>query len=92
MRVEAVGLRGGQRTRLQWDLHDRYDAASRCTSMSRTTAFPCAIVARMILEGAVPSAGVWVPERLGQVAGVTERVMAELERRGVRYAHRAAPV
>lgn len=91
MRVEAVGVRGGQRLRLQWDLHDRYDAASRCTSMSRTTAFPCAIVARMILEGAVPSAGVWVPERLGQVAGVPERVMAELERRGVRYAHRALP-
>jgi lysine 6-dehydrogenase len=88
MRVEAVGQQAGQRVRLSWDLFDRYDPATRCTSMSRTTAFPCAIVARMLLEGAVPGTGVIVPERLGQAPGVPERVLAELQRRGVHYAER----
>ena len=91
MRVEAVGRLHGERVRLSWDLFDRYDAASRCTSMSRTTAFPCAIVARMLLDGTVSRPGVIVPERLGQQAGVPERVIAELRDRGVHYAERVVP-
>jgi lysine 6-dehydrogenase len=85
MRVEAIGTQAGVRTRLWWDLYDRYDAASRSTSMSRTTAFPCAIVARMLLDGRIAQPGVIVPERLGQQPGVADAVIAELQRRGVRY-------
>ncbi len=85
MRVMAEGRRGGRRARMTWDLLDFYDKESGATSMARTTAFPATIVARMMLEGAWKRPGVHPPETLGAEPGLLERVLRELERRGVRY-------
>jgi saccharopine dehydrogenase-like NADP-dependent oxidoreductase len=85
MRVEVEGTLGGQPTRLWWDLFDVYDPVTRARSMSRTTAFPCAIVLRMLLDGTIRQPGVWVPEQLGAMLGVPEAILAGLEARGVRY-------
>ncbi|MCK6530387.1 saccharopine dehydrogenase NADP-binding domain-containing protein [Myxococcota bacterium] len=88
MRVTVDGEQGGAPTRLSWDLLDHYDRATSATSMSRTTGFPCAIVARMLARGEVPGPGVLPPERLAGVPGLVDRVLAEHEARGVRYATR----
>ncbi len=88
MRVIATGGKGGKRVRLVWDLLDFYDKASGATSMSRTTAFPCAILARMIASGEVKDRGVLPPERLAGHKGLVERVMREMTSRGVRYEER----
>ncbi|TVQ32861.1 MAG: saccharopine dehydrogenase [Phycisphaeraceae bacterium] len=85
MRIIVEGERAGEKRRFVWDLLDFYDRESRATSMARTTAFPCAIVARMIAAGEVSETGVLAPEKLGAMPGVTERVLEELERRGVRF-------
>ena len=85
MRVLGDGMLNGKRTRLRWDLFDLYDKASQATSMARTTAFPCAIVARMIASGKWRKPGVFTPEFLGPEAGVLEHVLAEHVKRGVRY-------
>ncbi len=83
LRVTVDGRRAGRRERIVWTLFDRTDAATGHTSMARTTGFPCAIVARLLAAGAWSEPGVHPPERLGRDAGLTTRLLAELERRGV---------
>lgn len=88
MRVIVRGtVAGGPRT-LTWDLMDRFDERSGCTSMSRTTALPCTIVARMILSGMFAEPGAYAPQRLGAEPGLLDEVLTELELRGIHVAHR----
>ena len=83
MRVTVEGRRGGRRVRYAWDLLDRYDPATGFRSMSRTTAFPATIVARLLAAGAFRQPGVHPPERLGREQGLLEGVIAGLAERGV---------
>lgn len=85
MRVVGEGVRAGKRVRMQWDLHDRYCRETRCTSMARTTAFPCTIVARMLARGELSKPGVIVPELLGANERIVRHVLAEHAARGVEY-------
>jgi saccharopine dehydrogenase-like NADP-dependent oxidoreductase len=85
MRVVARGEKGGRPARHEWNLLDYYDRASGATSMSRTTGFPCTVVAGFILEGRFRSPGVNPPERVAGVPGLVEVLLREQEKRGVRY-------
>jgi saccharopine dehydrogenase-like NADP-dependent oxidoreductase len=84
MRVLVEGRRSGRRVRYAWDLLDRYDPVSGFRSMSRTTAFPATIVARILAAGGFREPGVHAPERLGREQGLLESVLANLAERGVR--------
>jgi saccharopine dehydrogenase-like NADP-dependent oxidoreductase len=78
----AVGGRSGEEPLLfTWDMLDRYDPVTGLRSMSRTTAFPATIAARLIADGAIPP-GVQPPEVIGRL-GLLDDVLAELESRGV---------
>lgn len=92
MRVMVEGTKAGARQRKTWDLLDFYDRASQATSMSRTTAFPCTIVARMILRGEVRMPGVIPPELLGRENGVLQRVLAQLSKRDVTFKQQSQQV
>jgi saccharopine dehydrogenase-like NADP-dependent oxidoreductase len=83
LRVVADGLEDGRPTRYSWDLLDRFDPETGLRSMSRTTAFPAAITAGLMLDGAFTKPGVHAPEELGRVPGLLDRVLRELEARGV---------
>jgi saccharopine dehydrogenase-like NADP-dependent oxidoreductase len=85
MRVTAAGVRGGKAARITYDLLDFYDKGTQATSMSRTTAFPCAIVARMLLTGRIRRPGVLAPEMIAGFPGLLEDVLKELAARGVVY-------
>ncbi|MDX2117369.1 MAG: saccharopine dehydrogenase C-terminal domain-containing protein [Planctomycetota bacterium] len=85
MRVIARGEHAGKAAVWTWDLFDVLDPATGFTSMSRTTAFPCAIVGRAILEGRINQPGVIVPEMLGRDEAFVQHVFRELEARGVTY-------
>jgi lysine 6-dehydrogenase len=85
MRVVAEGKAADRPARLQWDLLDFYDRASKTTSMARTTAFPCAIVARMLASGRLRKPGVIPPERIGADQAMLDHALKEHERRGVVY-------
>jgi saccharopine dehydrogenase-like NADP-dependent oxidoreductase len=85
MRIIVEGRAGGRERRLVWDVLDHYDAASRATSMSRTTAFPCAIITRMLVSGRIDQPGVNPPERLAHLDGLVDDVVAEHRARGVEY-------
>ena len=84
LRVEVQGRRDGRDVRITWDLLDRTDVVTGATSMSRTTGFPCALVARMLAGGAWAEPGVHPPESLGRDAGVTTAILDGLASRGVR--------
>ena len=85
MRIVVEGSKNGIACRHIWDLLDYYDRQTNTTSMSRTTAFPCAIVARMIARGQIDQTGVIPPERLARQPEIFDRVMTELAQRGVRF-------
>jgi len=87
MRVLATGMRGGERVRHRWDLFDVFDVGTSATSMSRTTAFPCAIMARMVARKQFVSPGVNAPEMAGLAQELPAMILAELEKRGVRYTY-----
>lgn len=81
--VGARGSRSAGRVRHTYDLYDETDAATGTSSMARTTGFPCAIVARMLVTGELRHPGVRPPELIAPLPGVCDHVLAELARRGV---------
>lgn len=93
MRIEAIGhLPGtrsgtpsGTRTRIAWDLSDLYHIPTQATSMSRTTAFPCTIIARLIANGTITARGVLPPEHLAPQKGLVDIILKELLARQVVY-------
>ena len=85
MRIVVEGRKNGIACRHIWDLLDYYDRQTNTTSMSRTTAFPCAIVARLIASGQINQTGVIPPERLARQPDLVTSVLDELARRGVKF-------
>ncbi len=84
MRIITDGLDAkGTKVRHQWDLLDYYNQGA--TSMSRTTAFPCAIIARMIAKGELTMPGVITPELIGPVPGLVKQVLAAHSQRSIKY-------
>jgi len=84
MRVLADGVRDGKRARLVWDVLDELDPTTKFTSMARTTAFPCTIVARLIAAGKIGAKGVLAPEMIAE-DWLVKHLLVELEKRGVGY-------
>lgn len=83
LRVVCDGRRGSRRVRRTLELLDRTDRATGDSSMARTTGFPCATGARLLLEGAFTTPGVFPPELLAKDDALYGRFLAELEQRGV---------
>lgn len=85
MRIIVEGDIQGSPTRHTWDLVDQLDPETGWTSMSRTTAFPCAILARRIHDGTITRTGVVPPELLGDERQLVENVLSELQDRNIRF-------
>ena len=92
MRITAEGDLGKVPTRLTWDLVDHLDPETGFTSMSRTTGFPAAAIARMIADGTLRKRGLFAPEQIAGEKGLLERIMKELSTRGVHYRAQAESV
>ena len=82
------GGQGGRRLRYTYDLYDEYDRATGTSSMARTTAFPCVIVARMMARGEIREPGVFPPEILARRDGFLDEIVRELKTRGVNLTER----
>ena len=85
MRVIVQGKKEEKRLCYTYDLLDYYDKKEKATSMSRTTGFPCAIMARLVAQGEFQYPGVCPPEYIGREYKVYQKVMKELEKRNVFY-------
>jgi len=85
MRIIVQGKKEEKRLCYTYDLLDYYDKNEKATSMSRTTGFPCAIMARLVAKGEFKCPGVCPPEYIGREHKVYQKVMKELEKRDVFY-------
>ena len=85
MRITVEGERAGQRVRLAWDLDARYDRERGITSMARSTAYPCAIAARLLAAGRYTEPGVHAPEDLAGDPALVQEFLDGCEARGVMY-------
>ena len=88
-----VCVRHGEREQ-RMTLVDRYDAATRMTAMSRTTALTTSAVAQFAAAGGVRSRGVLPLERVGPDAIAYDFITGGLARHGIRltWSERAVPV
>jgi lysine 6-dehydrogenase len=85
LRVVVTGSAGGEKLRYTYDLFDVTDSATGETSMARTTGFPCAIMARLLASGDYREPGVVPPEKFAADDHVYDRLVRELDQRGVRF-------
>lgn len=92
MRVVIEGRKGHDAKRYTYELYDEYDAKNGVSSMARTTAFPNAIVAKMLARGDIKAKGVLPPELLGKEPGVFDHVVRELSARGVTFTERVETI
>jgi len=77
MRVIVQGKKEGKRLCYTYDLLDYYDKGEKATSMSRTTGFPCAIMARLVAQGEFQYPGICSPEYIGREHEAYKKVMKE---------------
>jgi lysine 6-dehydrogenase len=93
MRVRVRGRREGVGTvEITWDLLDHFDPVRNETSMARTTGFPCASVARLLLDERPMRPGVLAPEELVTMPGVVEDLHRDLTERGIHYRRSERPI
>jgi saccharopine dehydrogenase-like NADP-dependent oxidoreductase len=88
LRITVAGRKDGARVEQVWELLDRYDPATGERSMSRTTGFTASVIAQLMVEGRFVRPGVHPPEVVGREPGLAEAMLAEMEKRGVRYRER----
>jgi saccharopine dehydrogenase-like NADP-dependent oxidoreductase len=88
MRIIIEGEEQGVSKTYIYDLLDRYDPATKTSSMARTTGYTCTGAARLVMDGRYKHAGVSPPEFLGRDAGNVGFMLKHLKRRGVNYRKR----
>ena len=71
--------------RTSFELLDRTHRATGTTSMARTTAFPCVVIARMLARGEYRDPGVRPLEMLAANREASARFELGLTARGVRW-------
>jgi len=84
MRMEIEGVKDGKRILRKFELLDRFDTGTQTTSMARTTGYTCTAIVRLVAGGHFREEGVHAPEVVGRSHGCFERVVKDLEDRGVR--------
>ena len=85
LRVTVEGEKNGRSVTHTFDMLDRYDPATGLTSMARTTGYTCTAVARLVASGGYTRKGISPPEFVGREPGARDFVLAELQKRGIRF-------
>jgi len=87
LRVDVNGKRRHSPVHYRFDMVDRFDARRKLTSMARTTAFPCSVVAQMLGNGTIQPKGLVPPEHAVR-GSLVKPFMRELQARGIRIESR----
>jgi lysine 6-dehydrogenase len=70
---------------IEYNLLDHYDAATKTSSMARTTGYTCTAAVNLIIKGLFNEKGVFPPELVGKDKNSFEFVMKYLEERKVNW-------
>lgn len=79
IRITVEGLKGTEAHTIVYEVIDYFDESNGLTSMMRTTSFPAAIAAIMMVDGRIKKRGVLTPERCIP----SESFIEELRSRGI---------
>jgi saccharopine dehydrogenase-like NADP-dependent oxidoreductase len=82
--VMKVIVKGEEKT-IEYNLYDRYDAATQTSSMARTTGYTCTAAVNLITKGMFTEKGVYPPELIGDREDCFEFVVGYLRDRGVMW-------
>ena len=85
LKVAVTGRKFGKTVRTSFELLDKTHRATGTTSMARTTAFPCAVIARMLARGEYRDPGVRPLEMLAANRDAAARFELGLTARGIRW-------
>ncbi|MDQ1279584.1 MAG: lysine 6-dehydrogenase [Thermoproteota archaeon] len=80
LNVNIIGWKSGRKALYSFNMIDFFDKKNNITSMARTTAFPCSIIAGMIAKKEIQVQGVLPPER----SVPPESFIARLAEKGIR--------
>ena len=80
VRLDFVGKKGGETSKLRYDIVDKLDETTGLSAMMRTTAFPASIIAQMMARGDVLMRGATPQEK----AIDPDKFVAELDRRNIK--------
>ncbi|HLP51760.1 MAG TPA: saccharopine dehydrogenase C-terminal domain-containing protein [Chitinophagales bacterium] len=85
MRVIVEGEEKGKQKRYTYDLFDRYNHATKTSSMARTTGYTATAAANLVLNGQYKKRGITSPEMLGEDSNCFSFILGYLKSRGVNY-------
>lgn len=85
MKIICNGVMEGKQTTVEYFLYDEYDAASRASSMSRTTGYTCTAAVNLIAGNLFKEKGVFPPELVAKTKGCFDFVLRYLAERNVIY-------
>jgi lysine 6-dehydrogenase len=85
MKIVVEGEKDGKLLRYTFDLHDRYDTATKTHSMARTTAYAASQAVRLMVSGLHTQKGIVVPEQMGKNEKIVDFMLSGLAERNVMY-------
>lgn len=85
LQVIIAGKKEGKDVRYIYDLFDKYDPATKTTSMARTTGYTATVAVRMLAKGLFDRKGICPPEYIGKHKECVDFMLAGLEKRGITY-------
>ncbi len=83
MKVILNGSENNQIKTIEYSLLDRYDAATKTSSMSRTTGYTCTASANLIAKNLFSEKGIFPPELVGKYKNCFDFVFNYLKERNV---------
>ncbi len=85
MRITISGLENGRPRTIAYSLFDTYHAATRISSMARTTGYTATAAVHLLLDGDFTRRGICPPEYIGAEPCCTEKMLAYLKAREIHY-------
>jgi saccharopine dehydrogenase-like NADP-dependent oxidoreductase len=83
LRIIIEGEKDKQACRQEFNMLDRYDPATKISSMSRTTGYTCTAAVHLIAHQLFIDKGVYPPELVGKHAACFDFVMKHLKERNI---------
>jgi saccharopine dehydrogenase-like NADP-dependent oxidoreductase len=85
MKVIVKGEKDGKQKTVEYNLLDRYDKATKISSMSRTTGYTCTAAVNLIAKELFKEKGVFPPELVGKNKNCFDYVINYLRERNVNW-------
>ncbi|HKO81457.1 MAG TPA: saccharopine dehydrogenase C-terminal domain-containing protein, partial [Chitinophagaceae bacterium] len=85
MKVIVEGEKNGRKKKIEYNLLDRYDKATKISSMARTTGYTCTAAVNLITKNLFIEKGVFPPELIGKHKNCFDFVITYLKERKVNW-------